>query len=214
MNTTYTTYLFDFDYTLADSSRGIVTCFRNVLENNGFYGITDEAIKRTIGQTLEDSFSLLTGVKDEAQIVRFRREYGAEANVHMKINTHFFPDTLRVLQELKRRGARLGIISTKYRFRIVEFLEGQLPEDFFDIIVGIEDVQAPKPSPEGVLLALQRLGSAAHETLYIGDSLIDAQTAQRAGVDFAGILYGTTTADELRVYPHRMLMENLTCLLR
>ena len=32
----YTTYLFDFDYTLADSSRGIVTCFRNVLTRHGY----------------------------------------------------------------------------------------------------------------------------------------------------------------------------------
>ena len=59
----YTTYLFDFDYTLADSSRGIVICFRNVLERHGHTGISDEAIKRTIGKTLEDSFSILSGIK-------------------------------------------------------------------------------------------------------------------------------------------------------
>ena len=48
----YTTYLFDFDYTLADSSRGITLCFRHVLERNGYAGVTDEAIRRTIGKTL------------------------------------------------------------------------------------------------------------------------------------------------------------------
>lgn len=52
----YTTYLFDFDYTLADSSRGIVTCFRNVLNKHGYTNVTDEDIKRTIGKTLEESF--------------------------------------------------------------------------------------------------------------------------------------------------------------
>jgi hypothetical protein len=46
----YTTYLFDFDYTLADSSRGIVTCFRNVLNKHGYTNVTDEDIKRTIGR--------------------------------------------------------------------------------------------------------------------------------------------------------------------
>ena len=40
----YTTYLFDFDYTLADSSRGIVTCFRNVLNQHGYTDVTDEDI--------------------------------------------------------------------------------------------------------------------------------------------------------------------------
>ena len=53
----YTTYLFDFDYTLADSSRGIVTCFRNVLNRHGYTRPTDNDIKRTIGKTLEESFS-------------------------------------------------------------------------------------------------------------------------------------------------------------
>ena len=57
----YTTYLFDFDYTLADSSRGIVLCFRKVLERNGYTDVTDDAIRRTIGKTLEESFSILTG---------------------------------------------------------------------------------------------------------------------------------------------------------
>lgn len=52
----YTTYLFDFDYTLADSSKGIVLCFRHVLNLHGYTGITDEEIKRTIGKTLEESF--------------------------------------------------------------------------------------------------------------------------------------------------------------
>ena len=49
----YTTYLFDFDYTLADSSRGIVTCFRNVLNRHGYTQPTDDAIKRTLGKTPE-----------------------------------------------------------------------------------------------------------------------------------------------------------------
>lgn len=53
---TYQTYLFDFDYTLADSSRGIVICFRNVLERHGFHQIDDHTIKRTIGKTLPESF--------------------------------------------------------------------------------------------------------------------------------------------------------------
>ena len=47
----YKTYLFDFDYTLADSSRGIVKCFRIVLTRHQYLTVTDEAIKRTIGKT-------------------------------------------------------------------------------------------------------------------------------------------------------------------
>lgn len=206
----YTTYLFDFDYTLADSSRGIVTCFRIVLNRHHYTDITDEAIKRTIGKTLEESFSILSGVTDPEQLTTFRNEYKLEADVHMNVNTRLFPDTLSTLKELKKRGARIGIISTKYRFRILSFLEDYLPEDFLDIIVGGEDVTAPKPSPEGVLFALEHLGSTPQETLYIGDSTVDAETAQNAGVDFAGVLNGMTTAEELREYPHRIIMNTLS----
>lgn len=209
----YKTYLFDFDYTLADSSRGIVTCFRMVLNRHQFTNITDEAIKRTIGKTLEDSFSILTGISDPEQLSALRQEYRLEADVHMNANTHLFPDTLSTLKELKKRGARIGIISTKYRFRILSYLEDYLPKDFLDIVVGGEDVKTPKPSPEGVFFALEYLGSTPQETLYVGDSTVDAETAQNAGVDFAGVLNGMTTTEELRAYPHRIIMDKLADLL-
>ena len=61
-----------------------------------------------------------------------------------------------------------------------------------EIIVGGEDVKAAKPSPEGLLLAIKRLHVSKAETLYIGDSTIDAETAQAAGIDFAGITHGVT----------------------
>ena len=209
----YTTYLFDFDYTLADSSRGIVTCFRNVLTRHGYTEVTDDDIKRTIGKTLEDSFSILTGVTDAGQLAGFKAEYRKEADTHMTVNTVLFLETKSVLTALKDSGARIGIISTKYRFRIKELLDQHFPEDFMDIIVGGEDVKAAKPSPEGLLLAIKRLHVSKAETLYIGDSTIDAETAQAAGVDFAGVTHGVTTAKELEKYPHRKIMSTLEELL-
>ena len=209
----YTTYLFDFDYTLADSSRGIVTCFRNVLTHHGYTEVTDDDIKRTIGKTLEDSFSILTGVTDAGQLAGFKAEYRKEADTHMTVNTVLFLETKSVLTALKDSGARIGIISTKYRFRIKELLDQHFPEDFMDIIVGGEDVKAAKPSPEGLLLAIKRLHVSKAETLYIGDSTVDAETAQAAGVDFAGVTHGVTTAKELEKYPHRKIMNTLEELL-
>ena len=209
----YTTYLFDFDYTLADSSRGIVMCFRHVLERNGYTDVTDEAIRRTIGKTLEESFSILTGVTDPERLAAFKAEYRREADVHMTPNTRLFPETLRVLRTLKERGARVGIISTKYRFRIHDTMDQHLPADFLDIVVGGEDVSRAKPDPEGLLYAIRQLGVKKKRVLYIGDSTVDAETAQAAGVDFAGVTHGVTTADELAAYPHRRIMDSLTELL-
>ena len=108
----YTTYLFDFDYTLADSSRGIVTCFRNVLNRHGYTRPTNNDIKRTIGKTLEESFSILSGVTDTRQLAEFKKEYIKEADTHMTVNTVLFLETKSVLAALKDSGARIGIIST------------------------------------------------------------------------------------------------------
>lgn len=206
----YKTYLFDFDYTLADSSKGIVICFRNVLSKHQFTNITDEAIKRTIGKTLEESFNILTGITDSEQLAKFRQEYRLESDIHMNANTIIYPDTVYTLKGLKEKGFRIGIISTKYRFRILSFLENHLPEEFFDVIVGGEDVRNAKPSPEGLYFALEQLGSNPKETLYIGDSTVDAKTALNAGVDFAGVLSGMTTSQELERYPHQFIFNKLS----
>ena len=124
----YNTYLFDFDYTLADSSRGIIQCFQNVLKQHGFTEISDYAIKRTIGKTLEESFSILTGITDAAVLEGLRKEYVKQADVYMTALTRLFPETLEVLTTLKQQGAKIGIISTKYRYRILELLDKVLPE--------------------------------------------------------------------------------------
>lgn len=205
----YNVYLFDFDYTLADSSRGIVMCYRNVLERHHHTGITDETIKRTIGKTLQESFSIMTGITDADTLEMYRKEYVKEADTHMTANTFLFPETIEVLTRLKTNGAKLGIISTKYRYRIMELLGKKLPENFLDIIVGGEDVQHPKPAPEGVLFAIGHLGCRKEDVLYVGDSTVDAETAQAAQVNFAGVLHGATTYDELAAYPHVAIMKTL-----
>ena len=90
----------------------------------------------------------------------------------MNANTILFPDTLPTLTYLKKQGARIGIISTKYRFRILSFLKNHMPDDWFDIIIGGEDVTHHKPDPEGLLLAIDRLKACPEEVLYIGDSTV------------------------------------------
>lgn len=210
----YSTYLFDFDYTLVDSSKGILTCFRNVLTKHGYTDVTDDQIKQTIGRTLEESFSILTSITEKDQLELFRKEYTKEADIYMTSNTVFFIETKSVLNALKDAGAIIGIISTKYRYRIKELLDQHLPENFFNIIIGGEDVSTAKPSPEGILLAMKHLNVSKEEILYIGDSIVDAKAAEAANVDFAGVLHGVTTAEELSQYSHVKIMKTLEGLLQ
>lgn len=206
----YTTYIFDFDYTLVDSSRGIVTCFRHVLGNHGHTGVKDTEIKRTIGKTLEESFSILTGITEAGTLADYKREYVKAADVHMTANTFFFPETIEVLETLISQGAVLGIVSTKFRYRILDLFEKTGHDGLVDFIVGGEDVTAAKPDPEGLLLAIGRAsGGGKSEVLYVGDSVVDAATAQAAGTDFAGVLHGMTTCEELKTYPHVAIVDDL-----
>lgn len=209
----YSAYLFDFDYTLADSSQGIVKCFRLVLERHGHTGIDDYTIKRTIGKTLEQAFTQMTGIDDPETLAFYRKEYVREADQYMTAYTRLFSETLDVLYALKARGCKIGIVSTKYRYRIMELLQPILPSDFLDVLIGGEDVSAAKPDPEGLFLALERLRLDKEDMLYVGDSTVDARTAQAASVDFAGVLHGMTKRNELEVWPHIAIMDSLAELL-
>ncbi|HFK5537062.1 TPA: HAD family hydrolase [Elizabethkingia anophelis] len=205
----YNTYIFDFDYTLADSSKGIIMCFHYVLENHEYHDISDHQIKLTIGKTLEESFSILTGITDKETLTSYAKEYVKKADDWMTANTVLFPETSAVLHALKERGYKIGIVSTKYRYRIMEFVEKEFPKEFFDIVIGAEDVRAHKPDPAGLILAINSLQSGLERCLYIGDSIIDAKTAQAIGVDFYGVLNGITTREELLIYPHIKIADNL-----
>lgn len=209
----YDTYIFDFDYTLADSSKGIIICFKHVLEEHGFKGVSDEEIKRTIGMTLENSFKSLTGITDKVKLASYVKEYVKKADDCMTENTILFPETAEVLMTLKDNGVKLGIVSTKYRYRIKEVFEREFDEELVDLIVGGEDVTNHKPSPEGLLLAIDQLNSDKKSCLYIGDSIIDAEAAKAAGIDFYGVLNGATTRDELSKYPNIIVAEDLSELL-
>lgn len=206
----YTTYLFDFDYTLADSSQGIVICFQNVLNRHGYTDITDTQIKRTIGKTLEESFSILTGIEDADTLASYKKEYIREADTYMNVNTFLFPETVPTLTTLKEKGAKIGVISTKFRYRLKAVLDLHFPTDFFDIIIGGEDVKVMKPDQQGIQMALKKLKRNRKETLYIGDSIVDAETARNAKVDFVGVLNGMTTREELEAYPHRQILNDLS----
>lgn len=209
----YNTYIFDFDYTLADSSKGIVLCFKHVLNKHGYTNVSEVVIKRTIGMTLENSFSILTGETDKNELSIYVKEYISMADLCMTDNTVLFPETANVLMTLKQNGVKIGIVSTKFRYRIKEVLGREFINTLIDVVVGGEDVTTHKPSPEGLLLAIKQLNSEKNSCLYIGDSTIDAATAQSAGVDFYGVLNGATTREELDKYSNIRIAKDLTDLL-
>ncbi|QES88717.1 HAD family hydrolase [Rhizosphaericola mali] len=209
----YKAYIFDFDYTLVDSSLGIVTCFQYALKNAGFSNISDNDIKKTIGKSLEISFSELTHLTDSTKIEHLRKEYILKANECMTNLTFFFPEVKYVLKKLRLEGAKLAIVSNKFKFRIIEFLQKEQMIDIFDSIVGLEDVTNHKPSPDGIYKSINELKVPKEEVLYLGDSVIDAQTAQSSAVNFWAILHGITSKEEITLYQHVGVSETLDAIL-
>lgn len=206
----YKAYVFDFDLTLADSRSGIITCFRHTLEVFGYPQPTDEAIVATIGIPLTDGFDVLTGIKMNPQREDMRKVYAKKGDEVMAANTFFYDDTVEVLEGLRRGGAKVGIVSSKMRYRIIETFDRQVKCRPYDIIIGLDDVDRPKPDPAGIELIIEKLGIKKSELLYVGDSYIDAETAMNAGVDFAGVTTGSTGKEELEKYPHVYVGGSLT----
>lgn len=198
----YKGIIFDFDYTLGDSTEGIVTCVNTALRRLGYDLADREEIRKTIGLDLQQTYLVLTKDANQEQAEKFSRYFREKADQIMTENTSFFPGVLELLQKWHRQGMRLAIVTTKYHYRIEAILEKYQASGLFDIIIGGEDVKRPKPDPEGVLQVLGDWQLPKDQALYVGDSLVDARTAQAAGVDFAGVTTGTTSKAELQAYPN------------
>lgn len=201
--------IFDFDYTLGDSTNGIVLSVNYALEKLGFGARDKEEIKKTIGLSLKDTFPVLTKENNGEKAEKFSKYFREKADLVMVENTELYGDVKEVLQKLKREGYKIGIVTTKFHYRIEQILNKFNALDLVDLIVGAEDVKIEKPDPEGLLWAAENLQLEKEDILYVGDSLVDAKTAENAQINFAGVLTGTTSADEFKLYKNVFIGEHI-----
>lgn len=205
----FSAVIFDFDYTLADSSRGVLECINHALRNIGLPTASPEDINKTIGMSLPDTLVSLAGAEYESMSGEFFRLFIEKADEVMAELTVIYEEAPSVIRHLKAKGIFLGIVSTKFRYRIEAILGRAGFLETFDIIVGGEDVSRHKPDPEGLLMAIEGLGSP-QSTLYVGDSISDAEAARRAGIPFAAVLSGVTLREAFEEYPVYRFLENLS----
>lgn len=192
--------LFDFDYTLADSSTGAVDCMRFALAGLGLPDVDPATCARTIGLSMPATLVALAGEQHAHLFPEFLRLFVQRADEVMVARTVIYPETPRLLGVLGRLGYRRAIVSTKYRFRIEQTLARDGLSDLVEVIVGGEDVAHHKPAPDALLLGLERLGVGAAEAFYVGDSLVDAEAAQAAGIAFIAVTSGHTSAEAFAPY--------------
>ena len=186
---------FDFDYTLGDSTDSIVAGFQHGLTGLGWPAPERETVRSTIGYLLEDAYTMLTGDSDPDRQAKFRALFSEAAVERQRKETTLFPGAPELLRGLRELGVKTAIVSTKRGDTIELILENHGLRDAVELVIGSADVKRPKPDPEGLRTAMARLGAGPEDTLFCGDTVLDAGAAQNAGTHFAAVLNGTTGAE-------------------
>lgn len=186
--------LWDLDGTLVSTRRLYLEAYRRALAPYIGRDMPDEEILSKRARSEIRFLRAHAADQYEACLRDFRRHY---AELHA---THFggiYPDVVPTLDALRQRGTRLGIVTGKSRssYEVMK-LTADLGQ--FDVLVMDDDVDEPKPSPQGILIALKELGVDGGRTLYVGDSRSDIQAARAAGVMPVGALWSKTGEERNR----------------
>lgn len=207
----YDAYIFDFDYTLADATNPIVESFNYAFDKLNLKRASYEDIVNTIGIPLGEAYTLLTGDKSEESVNLFKKYQKEKSDQITVKQTVFIGEAKKVLETLKSNDKKIGIVSSRWGQRINDILVNLDARDLVDIIIGTEHVEKYKPNPEGLFKIIDMM--EAKNVLYIGDSYIDAETAQNAKVDFVGVTTGTTPREKLERYPNVAVLDDIAGLL-
>jgi len=186
--------LFDLDGTLIDSTEAILEGFRVVFEGNGMSAPEDKEVKKLIGLPLDVMFSKL-GIKDG--VWGFVNAYKEHYRKISKEKTILLPNAKEAVKEAAS-FAKLGIVTTKTGVYSRELLEHFGVMDYFEVLIGREDVEHPKPHPEPVLKALHQMNANKEAAWMVGDTCLDMVSAKEAGIRGVGVEFEYESAANLK----------------
>ncbi len=178
----FSCYIFDCDGVLFDSLQANIEFYNYLLTAFGKPPMTQKQITYIHMATAEESVDYLfrnDPRRQEAQQLRLNTDYHRFIP-YMKLA----PGAREVLQSLKEQGKRLAICTNRST-SMEAILEYFSLTHFFDCVVTALHVKNPKPDPEGLLLISKTLKITPDDTLYIGDSPLDAEASRLAGIPFA-----------------------------
>ena len=205
-----TTLLFDFDGTLLDTNELIIQTFQTVLDDHYPGKFTRAHILPFLGPPLRESFTHVDPAKTEELIQAYRSWNLAN---HDRLSKEF-DGVNETLKELKKRGMKMAIVSTKRNNMLWKGLDLLAIGELFDTVIGLDDVTAPKPDPEPILLALERLGSTPEESIMIGDNSHDILGGKNAGVRTAGVAWSIKGEAFMRELEPDYILHHISDLLR
>ena len=193
--------LWDVDGTLIDTTKLIVAALDHVYCT--FFGRTmePERIRGIIGIPLREQVAMLGAPEDfgtsvalmESAFIQFY-----EANREME---RIIPEAVEALVAGKRAGFRTALVTSKNDEELANTLPRLGIAPYVDAIVSADDVRNPKPDPEGVRLALNRLNSQPAKAIFIGDTVHDMRAGGAAGVRRCAVTWGAVRSRLLEENP-------------
>ena len=202
MDKPITTILFDLDGTLLDTNELIMQSFEQLLGKHYPGQYTRTEILPFLGPTLAETFTKMDPSKMEGMIQEYR-----EWNMinHDRLVSEFDGVT-EVLTQLANNGIRMAIVSTKRNDMVQKGLDLIGISHLFETVIGLDDVQNPKPDPEPLLLAIERLHASKEEVLMVGDNFHDIEGGKNAGVRTAAVSWSLKGPEFLSTFnPDYML---------
>ena len=189
------TVLFDFDGTIMDTNDVIIGSWQHVYRTlRGEEGDLDYILS-TFGEPLEYSMATSFPEVPMEESVRIYRDWHRARFLDM---IKLFPGVTEMLQEIKARGYKTGIASSRLRLTLEQGLDKYDLRQYFDAIVAVEDTANPKPAPDIVLKTLELLEAKPEEAIMVGDSRLDILCAHNAGVPSVLVAWSATLAGKTK----------------
>ena len=187
--------LFDLDGTIIDSTEAILESFHKAYEYFNIPSPQNKAITSLIGLPLDVMFVRL-GVSQE-EVVAYVKAYKEHYRTIHTQKTILLPRAKEAIEEAYVY-ARLGIVTTKTSEYSRVLLEHFDLMKYFDVLIGREDVEHPKPHPEPVFKALAQLKHRSGKIAYfVGDTCADMGAAEEADIASVGVLCGYMSKEQL-----------------
>ena len=187
------TVLFDFDGTIMDTNNVILQSWQHTFRTVEGRERPQEEILETFGEPLYITMQKLLPQIPVEEGVEIYRSYHYDRFTDL---IEVFPGILGLLAELKERGYKLGIVTSRLRHTTEIGLNKYDMEQYFGAVVTADDTDKHKPDPEPVNIALKKLGSKPEEAIMVGDSMFDILCGKNAGVKTAIVSWALAVSDE------------------
>lgn len=194
----YPLIIFDFDGTLGDTRRNIVTTMQLTIAELQLPERSEQQCASTIGLPLTGCFEALFSDLKAEQLQRCADTYRRIFDEKLKdIVPQAFPGVAETLASLREQGITLTIASSRSHASLVVLSRDMGISGDIALMVGADDVENAKPHPEPVLKTLEATHFWAEETLVVGDMAVDILMGANAGAKTCGVTWGNGSREEL-----------------